>query len=189
MACMRLSSIGGWNARKPHGSDPEKLADERHGVGGELSAASARPRTRGVFQRLEARVGHAAMRMTADRFVNILDGDGMAFKFARGDGAAIKNQAGNIQPCQSHDACRNGLVAPDKDDERVEKIAASDQFDGVGDDLAADQRSAHTFRAHGDPVRDGNGVEFERSTAGGANTVFDMDCKLAKVIVTGSDLN
>ena len=70
-----------------------KLADEGHGVGGELSAARARSRTRGIFQCLEPRVGHSAMRMAADCFINV-DGDGMAFKFSGSDGTAVTR---NIQ--------------------------------------------------------------------------------------------
>ena len=189
MACMSFAGIRGGNAGESHGSNAEKFADESHGVGGELAAARARSGAGGFFQCLEPRVGHIAVRMTADGFVDVLDRDGVAFKFAGGDRAAVKNEAGNIQTGQRHDAAGNGFVAADENDESVEEIAAGDEFDGVGDDLAADQRGAHAFRAHGDAVGDGNRVELERSAAGGANAVFDVHGEFAKVIVARADLN
>jgi hypothetical protein len=127
--------------------------------------------------------------MTADGFVNILDGDGMTFKFARGDRAAIENEARNIQPCESHDAGGDGLVASNQNNQSVEHISPSDQLDGVGDDFAADQRGTHTFRAHGDAVGDRNGIEFKWSAAGGANAVLNVHGKLAEVKVAGAYLN
>src|SRR4029078_2558929 len=70
----------------------------------------------------------------------------------------------------------------------VEEIAARDQLDRIGDDLAADQRGAHAGRAHGDPVGDRDGVELHRRAPGLADAVLDRGGELAQVQVAGADL-
>ncbi len=189
MACMRFAGIRGGNAGKSHRRNAEKFADESHSVGGELAAAGARSRTGGFFESLEPRVGHVAVRMAADGFVNVLDRDGVAFKFAGSDRTAVENQAWNIQTRQRHDAGGNGFVAANENDQGVKNVAAGDKLDGVGDHFAADQRSAHALRAHGDAVGNGNGVELERSAAGGANAVLNVHGQFAKVKVARADFD
>ena len=184
-----LCAVGGGNARKSHRSDAEKLADERHSVRGELPAAGAGAGACGAFQGLELRVRHSAASMHADGFEDILNRDGVAFELAGGDRTAVENQSGNIQSRQGHNAAGNGFVATDKDNERIKEIAARDEFDGVRDDFAADEGSAHALGAHGDAIGNGDGVEFERSAAGGANPVFYVLCEFAKVIVAGTDFD
>src|SRR6267142_5710371 len=127
--------------------------------------------------------------MRTDGFINVLNGDRVAFKFAGRDGAAVENKSGNIEAGQRHDATGNGLVAADQNHQRVKKISAGHQFDGVGNDFAADQRSLHSFGAHGDVVGDGNGIEFERCAASFADAGFHVFGKFAQVIVAGADFD
>ena len=77
--------------------------------------------------------------MRANRFVNILNGDRVAFEFTRRDGPAIQNETGNIQARQRHNAGGNGFVAANENDKRIEQIAARHQFNRIGDDFAAHQ--------------------------------------------------
>ncbi len=83
----------------------------------------------------------------------------------------------------------DGLVAADQDDERVEEVAAGDELDRVGHDLAAHQRGPHALRAHRDAVGDGDGVELERRAAGLADPLLDVRREIAQVIVAGADLD
>ena len=135
------------------------------------------------------RVADAAASMGADSLVNILNGHSVALELARSDRASIKNETGNIQASQRHYAPGNGLVAADQDDQRIEEVAASHQFYRIGDDLAADERRAHAFRAHGDAVGNRYGVEFERSAAGGANACLHVLREFAQVIVARAYLD
>ena len=57
------------------------------------------------------------------------------------------------------------LVAAGEADQRVVAMAAHRQLDGVGDDLAADQRGLHARMAHRDAVGDGDGGELARRAA------------------------
>ena len=127
--------------------------------------------------------------MRANRLVNILNRDRVAFKLPRRDGATVQNKSGNIQPRQRHDSRGDGLVASDQNHERVKQIAARDQFNRIRDDFAADQRSTHALGAHGDAVGDGNGVEFKRCAACRANPGLDVFCQFAQVIVAGPDFD
>ena len=113
----------------------------------------------------------------------------MALKFAGSDGAAVENESGNIQASQRHNAAGNRLVAADENDQCIEKISASDKFNRVGNDFAADQRSFHPFGAHGNAIGDGNSIELERRAAGFADAVFYMLRELAQVVVAGADFN
>src|SRR5262249_11208271 len=110
-------------------------------------------------------------------------------EFAGSDGAPIENQTGNVQTGQGHDAAGNGFVAAHQNHQRVKKISTGHQFDGVGDDFAADERSFHSFSAHGDAVGNGNGVEFEGRTTGFANAILDVLSEFAQVVVAGPDFN
>jgi hypothetical protein len=47
------------------------------------------------------------------------------------------------------------------------------EFDGIGDDLAADEGGFHAFGAHADAIRDHDRVEFDRSASSLANALFD----------------
>src|SRR2546429_5431153 len=78
-----LSGIRGGNAGKSHRCDPEKLADQGHRVGGELSAAGTRSGTCSNFKRSELCVRHSAAGVHADRFEDVLDGDGIDRKSTR----------------------------------------------------------------------------------------------------------
>src|SRR3989442_9907263 len=138
---------------------------------------------------MEVRMGESAAGMGADGFVNILDGDERPLELTGGDGAAVENQAGNVEASERHDAAGNGFVAADQNDESVEEVAASDKLDGIGNHLAADQRGAHPLRAHGDAVGDGYRVEFKRRAAGGADTRLDVPGTLARAKVAGAEFN
>ena len=80
-----------------------------------------------------------------------------------------------------------GLVAGGKRHHAIKHIRHRHQFDAVGDNLAADQRAFHALGAHGDAVRDADGVELEGRAAGRADAAFDIDRQLAQVEVAGSD--
>src|SRR5438132_12076125 len=73
---------------------------------------------------------------------------------------------------QRHGCAEDRLVAPHHAHHGVEQLSAADQFNRIGDQLAAYQRSPHAFGAHGFAVGDGDGVEFHGSAAGGANAFF-----------------
>jgi hypothetical protein len=113
----------------------------------------------------------------------------MPLELAGRDRAAIKNQPGDIQPRQGHDAAGNSFVAPDQHHQGIEEIAPRDQLNRIGNNFAADQRCAHALRPHGDAIGDGHGVEFQRSAARGADAFLDVFGEFAQVIVAGADFN
>ena len=52
-------------------------------------------------------------------------------------------------------------------------LPRDDEFDGIGDDLARDERGLHALGAHGDAVGDGDGVELHGGSAGFADALLD----------------
>src|SRR2546430_17117670 len=89
-----------------------------------------------------------------------------------GDRAAIENDRREIESRYRHYRTGYGLVAAHQDDESIEVIAARNQLNRVSDNLTAHQRSTHALCAHGDAIRDGNGVELHRRSAGFAHALL-----------------
>ena len=193
-ACGRvLVFVGGRNAGKLHGRNAQHLAAHGHGVCGELAAARAGTGAGIGFEGFKAGVVDLAGSVRADAFEDVLNRDVDllavgAVEFSRSDGAAVEHHAGNIEAAEGHDDAGHVLVASADADEAVEEIAARDEFDGVGDHFARDQRSLHTLRAHGDAVGDGDGVELHGRAAGFANAFFESLGYFVQVDVAGADL-
>ena len=80
------------------------------------------------------------------------------------------------------------LVAASDGDQAVHPLPEGHQLDGVGDDLAADQRGFHALGAHGDAVADGDGAELERHALPGADALLGGLGETAQVDVAGSDV-
>ena len=108
--------------------------------------------------------------------------------FAGCDGAAVEHEARDVEAAEGHDDAGHVLVASADADETVEEIAAGNEFDGVGDDFARDERGLHALRAHRDAVGDGDGVELHRRAACFANAFFEGLGNFAKMHVAGADL-
>ncbi len=172
-----------------HRADAEELHDGGHGIGGELPAARARARTGRVFNLLELRLGDLAAPVCADGLEHILNREVAALGMAGGDRAAVEREAGDVQPGKRHDHAGVGLVAPGDADQRVEMVAARDEFNRVGDDFAADERGLHPLRAHRDPVRNGDRVELQGRAARGADAVFHFGSQPPQVEVARADLD
>src|SRR5437879_10340629 len=117
-----FGSVRRRHAGEAHRGDAEKFADEGPRVGRKLPAAGARSRAGRAFEFMELRIGESAAGMRADRFVNILDGDGMPLELTGSDGGAVENQAGNVEASERHDAAGNGFVAADTKDESIEEV-------------------------------------------------------------------
>jgi hypothetical protein len=161
---VRSRSAGGVEQRQADG-----LGDAGHGVGGELAAAGPGRGTGDALEDFKLGVGHVARLVLAHRFEHVLNGHVLAVQPARQDRAAVDEHRRRVQPDHRHHHARQRFVAPGKADDGVIAMAAHGQFDGVGDGLAAGQRRAHAFVAHGDAVGDGDGGEF----AGRAAALLD----------------
>ena len=118
----------------------------------------------------------------------MVDAVGLRASVAGGDGAAVEHEAGDVEAGEGHDGGGHVLVAAGDADEAVEGVAAGDEFDGVGDDFAGDERGLHAFGAHGDAVGDGDGVELHGRAAGFADALLDGLGDLAEMEVAGADL-
>ena len=183
----------GGDAGDLDGRDAEELAGHGHGVGGELAAAGSGAGTGCGFEGFELVVVDLAGGVRAHAFEDLEDGDlfdgavGL-LEVAGGDGAAVEHEAGDVEAAEGHDGGGHVLVAAGDADEAVEGVAAGDEFDGVGDDFAGDERGLHALGAHGDAVVDGDGVELHGGAAGLADALLDGLGDLAEMEVAGADL-
>jgi hypothetical protein len=157
---------------EPIGERPKEGERQRHGVSGVLAAARAGAGTRVVLDILEVSIVHLAHGVGAYGLVDVLDGHVAVVEAPGGDGAAVDDDAGNVEPEEGHRARRDGLVAADQAHDGVEHMAAADELDGVGYHLAADERGLHTLGAHCDAIGDGDGVQLHRGPAGLADALF-----------------
>ena len=108
----------------------------------------------------------------ADRLEDVLDGQvavgeraGGAHAASEHDGPAVQHEPGHIDASEHHGHRGDGLVAPGDGDEAVEHVAPRDELDGVGDDLAADERALHALGAHRDAVGDRDRIDLDGSAA------------------------
>ncbi len=70
----------------------------------------------------------------------------------------------------------------------VHARAAHDGFDGVGDDLARDERVFHAFAAHRDAVGHGDGVEDDGLAASLVRALLGFERELVNVHVAWRDV-
>src|SRR5205807_6602356 len=154
-----------------------------------LTAAGSGVGASDIFEFQKFGVRHLAGGIRAHGFKDILYGDILPPINTRRNGAAIKHQSRQIHSSKCHGGRGDGLVAADHTHDRVEKLAAAHQFNRVGDDLAADQRSLHAFGAHRLTVADGNGVELHGRAARRANALLHLGRQAAQVEVAGHGLN
>jgi hypothetical protein len=68
-------------------------------------------------------------------------------------------------------------------------VTTRTQLDRIGDDLPADERRAHALRAHGDAVRDRDGIELEGCATGLTHARLHVVGEPAKMKIAGPDLN
>ena len=153
-------------------SQADRFGDCRHGVGGKLRAARTGRRAGVLLQRFQIGVIHRADRVFADRLIDVLDGDGLAFERAGQDRAAVNIDRRHIEPAHRHHHARLRLVAAGDPDQGVIGMAAHRQFHRIGNDFARRQGRFHPLVAHGDAVGHGNGAEFARRRAAGGDAKF-----------------
>ena len=170
----RLRGVERGNVVRARGADPEELEQRRHRVRRELAAAGASAWTGDALELVDVGGAHLPHRVRSHRLEHVLDRHVATPEPARRDRASVEHESWEVEARERHHRRRDRLVAPDQADETVEEVAARDQLDRVGDHLARDERGAHSLRAHGDPVRDGDRVELQRRPAGSADAPLDV---------------
>ena len=107
---------------------------------------------------------------------------------ARHDRAAIKHNARDIHPRQSHACRRNCFITGHQNNNAVKAMALHGQFNRVRNHFAGHERSAHPLTAHCDAVGNRNRVKIDWRTARCANTRANRNSELIKVHVTGTHI-
>jgi hypothetical protein len=120
--------------------------------------------------------------MRADRFVHVAQREIDALELAGLDGSAVQHHGRRVEAHERHRRAGAGLIAREQPDERIEHVTAADEFDRIGDHLAAHQRRFHSLGAHRDAVADRDGVELHRRSAGVPHAAFDLLGQLAQVV-------
>ena len=182
-----LARIGGGDFVGAHRRNSEESDCGGHGVGGELAAARASAGAGFVFEFAELLDGHFSGSAGADGFEDVQNRDVAAVVVSGENRAAVERKGRDIQTRESHHGAGDRLVAATDGDDGVEGVRADEEFDGIGDHFARNQRSFHAFGAHGDAVGDGDGVKLDGSAAGGADACFDAFGELAQMEIARSD--
>ncbi len=169
-----LGRVLGRDAVETGRRQPDELEDRGHRVGRVLPAARAGAGARDVLDLVQLVERDLARPIRAD---GLVDGDdrrvALALVRARVDRPVVEDEARDIEPAQGHRGARDRLVTADEADQAVEQVAADDQLDRVGDDLAADERRLHAFGAHRHAVAHRHRVELHRRAARRADAGLD----------------
>ena len=184
-----LLRMQGRHRGAPGEGDPQELADRGQRVGGELAPAGPCAGTGHILQLLELGIRQSTRGVGPDRLEDILNRHIAPVVSTGRNRSPVEHQAGDIQPGQRHDGAWDGLVAASQRHQSIEHVAESDQLDGIRNDLSADQGGLHPLGAHGDAVRDRDGVELHGRTPGGANPLLHLGRQPPQVKVARPDLN
>ena len=177
------------NAGHAHGAEANDFHHGSHGVGGKLAAASAGAGASIIFNFFQFRIRNFAGGAGAHCFKHILNTEFLAVQLAGQYGAAVENNAWDIQPKAGHGRAGNGFIASHQANQAVEHITTGGEFDGIGDEVARDKRGLHSFGAHSDAIGNCDGVELHWSAAGGANARLNMFGEGAQVEVARHRFN
>ena len=161
------------------------LDGRRHCVGGKHAGACALARAGHALhgnQVFEAQVASGECAASLEHVLNV---DVVALEVARQYGAAVEKERRHVEAGDGHHGAWHVLVACRHDYQGVHALAKRHRLDGVGDDLAADQRCLHTLGAHGDSIANGNGAEQERHALGVPDALLDLLGKPVQVHVAG----
>ncbi len=107
---------------------------------------------------------------------------------ARENRAPVNEDSGAVHATHGHDAGGHVLIAAADGNEAVHAFAADNGLDGIRDDLAGNERVFHPLRAHGNAIRDGDGIENEAFPACRIHAFFRFDRELINVDVARRDL-
>ncbi len=146
--------------------EPEAVESHRHGVRGEVPGAGSRPGAGDTLEPVQLGPRKEAALLGADRLPDVLDRDRLSPKASRPHRAAVEDDRRPVEARQRHQRSRDGLVAADDADERVEVVRVGDELDRVGDHLPRDERCPHSGRALRLVVGDRDRVEGQRDAAG-----------------------
>ena len=146
--------------------DPEAVERHRHRVRGEVARARAGPRTRDGLELVQLPAREQPPLLCADGLPDVLDRHLAAVQPPGAHRPAVEDAGRLVDARERHQRGRDGLVAPDEADERVEVVRVRHQLDRVGDHLTGDQRGAHPGRPLRLVVGDGDRVERQRHAPG-----------------------
>src|SRR4029077_6238301 len=144
--------IGRGHARRSRWRNAKRLECRGHRVRRELTATGARAGARDLFELIEFRVVHLPDSVFADGLVDVADRDVLALEPSGHDRPAVDHETWDVHARERHDGAGDGLVAAADAYERIKEMPAGHELDGVGDDLARDERGFHAFGAHRDAV-------------------------------------
>src|SRR2546422_5621509 len=128
-------------------------------------------------------------RSTLFPYTTLFRSDVLSFELAGHDRAAVDHEPRDVHARERHDRAGDRLVAAADAHERVEQMAARDELDRVGDDLARNKRCLHALGAHRDAVAHRDGAELNRRAARLTDAFLDPRRELPVVEVAGHDLD
>ncbi len=166
----------------------QRFRETVHRVGGKHPRAGAGPGAGAALQTLQRRGLEMAGGILGDRLKDRDQVGGPLAGFPGQHRPARCKDGGHIGPRRPHVHPGDDLVAIGNKDHAVKAVGADHRFDAIGDQLARGQGVLHPAMAHGDPVADGDGVEFKRHAARLTDGRLDDVRDLAQMDVPRYDL-
>ena len=115
----------------------QRLGHRRHGVGSEHPGAGADRRAGVALDERELFVAEAARGVGADSLEDADDVEGLVPEAPGQDGAAVEEDAGQVETGGGHQHAGQRLVAAGEGHHAVKALGVHHHLDGVGDDLPA----------------------------------------------------
>ena len=142
------------------------LGHRSHGVGGEHAGTGAFCRAGIALDRLQlCRSDRSGWRAPTASNTDTMSRRAIAEAPGQ-DRPPVDEDHREVEPTGGHEHPGQRLVTPCEADESIEALRVHHGFDGVGDDLPADERRMHPLVAHCYAVGDGDRDELEGEPAG-----------------------
>ena len=162
LGLLRVLRGHGGRVREAH---PHRLDGARHGVGCEHPTTRACAGAGVALDRREFLVRYSAGGVLSNRLERAYHRQVAACVVTWLDGASVDEHRGNVQAPDGHHGTGHVLVTPAQGENAVEALAVAYGLDGIGDDLARNQRVFHPLGAHRDAVGHGDRPELESASA------------------------
>ena len=165
------------------------LCEHTHGVGGTQVGAASHGGQGGLLGLLHLFHGTAPLLHPAGEFPQLTGAkQRVAAHVAGQHGAAGDHDGRDVQPGGGHEHAGYDLVAAGDEHHGVKVVGLHHHFDGVGDEIPAGQRVAHTAVALAQAVADGDGAGLAGDAAPLQDAVFHLLGQFPHVHVAGNHL-
>ena len=179
--------VGGRDGAVARQAHAQHFRQGVHGVGGKEPGTGAAARAGAVFDGGQFLFADLPGFKPAGGFEHGADADVLSLVPAREHGAPADHHRRDVQPGSGHEHPGDDFVAVGDQHQGIKGMAVGHRFDAVRHQFPTGQGVFHPVMAHGDPVADTDGREFNGGAAVFQHTIFNGLGDPVQIHMAGND--